>query len=163
RSAPSPSPATTRREATQARCASCLPPEFLWSCCSIAGLRRHYMSRAGPRQLYRRMPASRLTLSAGRCPPRIGGKRAPSTSRSASVRVREASGRNKMSMLRAKRIIICGAAVFGLATAASAQEVKHYRFAHDQQLNSGYSIAYDIFSAKLKQLSGGKMVVDQYP
>ena len=30
---------------------------------------------------------------------------------------------------------------------ASAQE-RHYRFAHDQQLNSGYSLAYDIFSAK---------------
>ena len=27
------------------------------------------------------------------------------------------------------------------AAGASAQEVKHYRFAHDQQLNSGYSIA----------------------
>ena len=45
---------------------------------------------------------------------------------------------------------------------ANAQE-RHYRFAHDQQLNSGYSVAYDIFSAKLKQLSGGKMLVDQYP
>jgi len=49
-----------------------------------------------------------------------------------------------------------------LATAANAQD-KHYRFAHDQQLNSGYSIAYDIFSAKLKELSGGKMLVDQFP
>lgn len=47
--------------------------------------------------------------------------------------------------------------------AAGAQEVKHYRFAHDQQLNSGYSIAYDIFSAKLKELSKGTMLVDQYP
>ena len=46
---------------------------------------------------------------------------------------------------------------------AGAQEAKHYRFAHDQQLNSGYSIAYDIFSAKLKELSKGSMVVDQYP
>jgi TRAP-type transport system periplasmic protein len=45
---------------------------------------------------------------------------------------------------------------------ANAQE-RHYRFAHDQQLNSGYSVAYDIFSAKLKELSGGKMLVDQYP
>src|SRR5262245_46527391 len=44
-----------------------------------------------------------------------------------------------------------------------AQDVKHYRFAHDQQLNSGYSIAYDIFSAKLKELSKGTMLVDQYP
>src|SRR5712692_4416464 len=49
------------------------------------------------------------------------------------------------------------------AAGASAQEVKHYRFAHDQQLNSCYSIAYDIFSAKLKELSKGTMLVDQYP
>ena len=45
---------------------------------------------------------------------------------------------------------------------AHAQE-KHYPFAYDQQLNSGYSVASDIFSAKLKQLSGGKMLVNQYP
>jgi len=69
-----------------------------------------------------------------------------------------------MSMLKAKRVaVLCGAAILGLASGASAQDVKHYRFAHDQQLNSGYSLAYDIFSAKLKQLSGGKMLVDQYP
>ena len=50
-----------------------------------------------------------------------------------------------------------------LAASAGAQETKHYRFAHDQQLNSGYSIAYDIFSAKLKELSKGAMLVDQFP
>lgn len=50
-----------------------------------------------------------------------------------------------------------------VAFGANAQEVKHYRFAHDQQLNSGYSIAYDIFSAKLKELSKGTMLVDQFP
>jgi TRAP-type transport system periplasmic protein len=50
-----------------------------------------------------------------------------------------------------------------LAAPASAQEVKHYRFAHDQQLNTGYSIAYDMFSARLKELSKGTMLVDQYP
>ncbi len=49
------------------------------------------------------------------------------------------------------------------AASAGAQEAKHYRFAHDQQLNSGYSIAFDIFSAKLKELSKGAMLVDQYP
>ena len=57
---------------------------------------------------------------------------------------------------------IAAAAVM-LATGAGAQEVKHYRFAHDQQLNSGYSIADDIFSAKLKELSKGTMLVDQFP
>src|SRR5205809_761012 len=48
---------------------------------------------------------------------------------------------------------VIAAVAMAFAAGASAQEVKHYRFAHDQQLNSGYSIAYDIFSAKLKELS----------
>ena len=55
------------------------------------------------------------------------------------------------------------AATLAVSTNASAQETRHYRFAHDQQLNSGYSIAYDIFSTKLKDLSKGTMLVDQYP
>src|SRR5881394_2616724 len=55
------------------------------------------------------------------------------------------------------------AVAFLIAADAGAQEAKHYRFAHDQQLNTGYSIAYDIFSARLKDLSKGTMIVDQYP
>jgi tripartite ATP-independent transporter DctP family solute receptor len=58
---------------------------------------------------------------------------------------------------------IIAAAAMMFTFGAGAQEVKHYRFAHDQPLNSGYSIAYDIFSAKLKELSKGTMLVDQYP
>ncbi len=58
---------------------------------------------------------------------------------------------------------LVAAAAIMFAAGAGAQEAKHYRFAHDQQLNSGYSIAYDIFSAKLKELSKGTMLVDQYP
>ena len=58
--------------------------------------------------------------------------------------------------------LIAAAAVI-LATSASAQEAKHYRFAHDQQLNTGYSVAYDIFSARLSELSKGTMLIDQYP
>jgi tripartite ATP-independent transporter DctP family solute receptor len=58
---------------------------------------------------------------------------------------------------------LAAAAMMFAGSAAGAQEVKHYRFAHDQQLNSGYSIAYDIFSARLKELSKGTMLVDQYP
>ena len=49
---------------------------------------------------------------------------------------------------------LCLAASLVVTTSASAQDTKHYRFAHDQQLNSGYSVAYDIFSAKLKALRG---------
>src|SRR5438477_12347392 len=62
------------------------------------------------------------------------------------------------SMLAA---IVAAAVLF--ATSAGAQDTKHYRFAHDQQLNPGYSVAYDMFSAKLKELSKGSMLVDQYP
>ena len=52
--------------------------------------------------------------------------------------------------------IVAGA--LALSFNANAQE-RHYRFAHDQQLNSGYSVAYDIFSAKLKAI-GIKIVPD---
>src|SRR5215831_14853070 len=58
---------------------------------------------------------------------------------------------------------LCLAGGVLLGSNANAQDVKHFRFAHDQQLNSGYSIAYDLFSAKLKDLSHGTMLVDQYP
>ncbi len=55
------------------------------------------------------------------------------------------------------------AAVISFGATAQAQDIKHYRFAHDQQIPSGYSVAYDLFSAKLKELSKGTMLVDQYP
>src|SRR5436305_11266745 len=68
-----------------------------------------------------------------------------------------------MNKLRILSGLAVAAAAVLFASSAGAQEAKHYRFAHDQQLNSGYSIAYDIFSAKLKELSMGAMLVDQYP
>jgi tripartite ATP-independent transporter DctP family solute receptor len=49
------------------------------------------------------------------------------------------------------------------AFGAGAQEVKHYRFAYDQPRNTGYSIAGDLFGDKLKELSKGTMIIDQYP
>jgi TRAP-type transport system periplasmic protein len=49
------------------------------------------------------------------------------------------------------------------AFGAGAQEVKHYRFAYDQPRNTGYSIAGDLFADKLKELSKGTMIIDQYP
>src|SRR5271157_3843722 len=79
------------------------------------------------------------------------------------IRENQNGGNDAMSN-RAKLVgaaVIAAAIMF--ADGAGAQEVKHYRFAHDQQLNSGYSVAYDIFSTKLKELSKGTMLVDQYP
>ena len=43
------------------------------------------------------------------------------------------------------------------------QTVRHFRFAYDQPRNSGYNIAGDIFADKLKELSKGTMLIDQYP
>src|SRR6202048_2710187 len=48
-------------------------------------------------------------------------------------------------------------------TSASAQEVKHYRFAYAQPKTTGYGILGDIFSDKLKALSKGTMLIEQYP
>jgi TRAP-type transport system periplasmic protein len=61
---------------------------------------------------------------------------------------------------------VLGAAVAALvmtAAGAGAQEVKHYRFAYDQPKITGYGILGDIFSEKLKALSKGTMIIDQYP
>src|SRR5471032_1518104 len=49
------------------------------------------------------------------------------------------------------------------ATSVSAQEVKHYRFAYDQPKTTGYGILGDIFADKLKALSKGTMLIEQYP
>ncbi len=46
---------------------------------------------------------------------------------------------------------------------ADAQEVKHYRFAYDQPKTTGYGILGDIFADKLKALSNGTMLIEQYP
>src|ERR1700710_1322135 len=50
-----------------------------------------------------------------------------------------------------------------LTANAVAQDVKHYRFAYDQPKTTGYGILGDIFADKLKALSKGAMLVEQYP
>src|ERR1700675_1774324 len=47
--------------------------------------------------------------------------------------------------------------------AAWSQEARHFRFAYDQPKTTGYGIAGDIFAEKLKELSKGTMLIDQYP
>jgi tripartite ATP-independent transporter DctP family solute receptor len=49
------------------------------------------------------------------------------------------------------------------SSAGWSQEVRHYRFAYDQPRNTGYSIAGDLFAERLKELSKGTMLIDQYP
>ncbi|MBV8169186.1 MAG: TRAP transporter substrate-binding protein [Alphaproteobacteria bacterium] len=64
---------------------------------------------------------------------------------------------------RAALALLVGAVAAGWTLGAEAQETKHYRFAYDQPKNTGYGIVGDIFSDKLKALSKGTMLIDQYP
>ena len=60
-------------------------------------------------------------------------------------------------------LITLGLAAAVGSSGAWAQEARHFRFAYDQPRNTGYSIAGDIFAEKLKELSKGTMLIDQYP
>ena len=55
------------------------------------------------------------------------------------------------------------AASISFTASAHAQEVKHYRFAYDQPKATGYGILGDIFADRLKALSKGTMLIEQYP
>ena len=65
--------------------------------------------------------------------------------------------------LSARIFGLLAATALTFAASANAQEAKHYRFAYDQPRNTGYSFAGDLFSDKLKELSKGTMIIDQYP
>jgi tripartite ATP-independent transporter DctP family solute receptor len=55
-------------------------------------------------------------------------------------------------------------ALLGMAgTADQASAQRKFTFAYDQPKTTAYGIAADIFDAKLKELSGGKMSIDQFP
>jgi tripartite ATP-independent transporter DctP family solute receptor len=58
---------------------------------------------------------------------------------------------------------VVAAATIMTSASADAQEAKHYRFAYDQPKLTGYGLLGDIFSDKLKELSKGTMLIDQYP
>jgi tripartite ATP-independent transporter DctP family solute receptor len=63
-----------------------------------------------------------------------------------------------------RALALAGAALFaaGGLDAASAQQ-KKFSFAYDQPRTTAYGLAADIFNAKLMELSGGKMGIDQFP
>jgi TRAP-type transport system periplasmic protein len=59
--------------------------------------------------------------------------------------------------------LVSSAAVLALPAIASAQDTRRFRFAYDQPKSTGYGILGDIFGNKLKELSKGTMLIDQYP
>jgi TRAP-type transport system periplasmic protein len=56
---------------------------------------------------------------------------------------------------------VIGVMAFGMSTDASAQ--RKFTFGYDQPRSTAYGIAADIFDAKLRELSGGKLSIDQFP
>jgi tripartite ATP-independent transporter DctP family solute receptor len=65
---------------------------------------------------------------------------------------------NRRTVLAA---VALGVAAFALPTDASAQ--RKFTFGYDQPRTTAYGIAADIFDAKLKEVSGGKLSIDQFP
>jgi tripartite ATP-independent transporter DctP family solute receptor len=49
------------------------------------------------------------------------------------------------------------------SASATAQQPRQFRFAYDQPKSTGYGLVGDIFADKLKALSKGTMLIDQYP
>jgi tripartite ATP-independent transporter DctP family solute receptor len=72
-----------------------------------------------------------------------------------------------MGMSVTRRSVVAGLASGVAAIAAPnlvrAQDVKRFRFAYDQPKPTGYGLLGDIFANKLKDLSKGAMLIDQYP
>src|SRR5262245_1225445 len=58
-------------------------------------------------------------------------------------------------------IMLAAVAVLALPGAAFAQ--RKFTFGYDQPRSSAYGVAADIFEAKLQELSGGKLGINQFP
>ena len=50
-----------------------------------------------------------------------------------------------------------------ITSVANAQAARQFSFAYDQPPSTAYGIAANIFDAKLKELSGGKLSINQFP
>jgi len=62
------------------------------------------------------------------------------------------------------RIAATAAVLAGLAfTGGAMAQTKHYRLAYDQPVGTGYGVGGKIFADKLKELSKGTLLIDQYP
>lgn len=70
-----------------------------------------------------------------------------------------------MSSTIARRVALtAGVLSVALLSAGGAlAQAKHYKFAYDQPAGTGYGIGATIFADKLKELSKGTMLIDQYP
>jgi hypothetical protein len=58
---------------------------------------------------------------------------------------------------------VSAAAALVISGRVSAQSPRRFKFAYDQPVNTGYGIIGNTFSDKLKDMSKGTMLIDQYP
>jgi tripartite ATP-independent transporter DctP family solute receptor len=74
-------------------------------------------------------------------------------------------GGNMRSVNEIGRVFALGSTLLFAAGigGASAQQQRKFTFGYDQPHSTGYGFAGDTFDAKLKELSGGKMSIDQFP
>src|ERR1700726_2122777 len=68
-----------------------------------------------------------------------------------------------MSSLRQMLGAVAAASAIMVSANAGGKEASHYRFAYDQPKTTGYGILGDIFADKLRALSKGTMLIEQYP
>ena len=67
------------------------------------------------------------------------------------------------SRLKSLGLAAAALALFALHPAREAAAQRAFSFAYDQPHTTAYGIAADTFDAKLKELSGGKMSINQFP
>src|SRR4051812_36331647 len=61
------------------------------------------------------------------------------------------------------KYVVAATAVLLLASAGDASAQRKFTFGYDQPRTTAYGIAGNIFDAKLKELSGGKFSINQFP
>ena len=67
------------------------------------------------------------------------------------------------SMLRRLALGLSAVSAAALIAGGAQAQAKHYKLAYDQPVSTGYGVAANIFADKLKELSKGTMLIDQYP
>jgi len=66
-------------------------------------------------------------------------------------------------LTRRLALLACTVSTTALLAGAAAAQNRQFSFAYDQPNTTAYGIAANIFDAKLKELSGGKMSINQFP
>ena len=60
-------------------------------------------------------------------------------------------------------LLACTVSAAALIAGNASAQAKHYKLAYDQPVGTGYHVGGLIFAEKLKELSKGQMIIDQYP